>query len=447
MVGDPVIPKEITVHLGPPNSPAQNVTLPFPDYIKNVASSEIYPTWPESAIRANIYAQISFALNRVYTEWYRSRGYDFDITNNTAYDQAFVNERPVFENISEIVDEIFNSYVRRQGSIEPLFTSYCSGRGTNCEGLKQWDTVELAEQGMTPYEILQYYYGDDIDIVTNVPVSKNTPSYPGIPLREGDIENTVQEMQVRLNRIARNYPGIPTISPADGRFGPSTTEAVKKFQQIFGLTPDGIVGNATWYKIIYIYDSVKRLAELDSEGIAPGEIPQSFSRVLRPGDTGIGVANIQYYLRVISNYYDTVPDVTVTGTFDEQTERAVRAFQQTYGLTVDGIVGRQTWNDMYRAYRGIIETNPIPSESMPLYPGSFLSLGSKGEYVTILQTWLSALADTYTDIPKITPDGNFGPLTDEAVRAFQRRFGITPNGIVGAVTWYAIQSAYEDIRG
>ena len=142
-----------------------------------------------------------------------------------------------------------------------------------------------------------------------------------------------------------------------------------------------------------------------------------------------------------------MPDVTVTGTFDEQTERAVRAFQQTYGLTVDGIVGRQTWNDMYRAYRGIIETNPIPSESMPLYPGSFLSLGSKGEYVTILQTWLSALADTYTDIPKITPDGNFGPLTDEAVRAFQRRFGITPNGIVGAVTWYAIQSAYEDIRG
>lgn len=443
----PIIPRDITVHLGAPNSAAQNVTVPFPDYIKNVASSEIYPTWPESAIRANIYAQISFALNRIYTEWYRSRGYDFDITNSTAYDQSFVNERPIFENISEIVDDIFNSYVRRQGSVEPLFTSYCSGKGTDCKGLKQWGTVALAEEGKVPYEILQHYYGNDIDIVTNVPVSENTPSYPEVPLREGDSSNAVQALQVRLNRIARNYPGIPIISPVDGNFGRSTTEAVKKFQQIFNLTPDGIVGNATWYKIIYIYGSVKRLAELDSEGIAVGEIPQRFGRVLRLGDTGLEVSIVQYYLRVISNYYDTVPNVNITGTFDEATDAAVRAFQQTYGLTVDGIIGRNTWNDMYRAYRGIVASQPVTAEAIPLYPGSILSLGSQGEYVRVLQQWLAVLSDTYTDIPKITPDGDFGAATDEAVRAFQRRFGITPNGIVGALTWDAIATAYEDVRG
>ncbi len=446
MADAPVIPRNITVHLGPPNSDAQNVTLPFPDYIKNVASSEIYPTWPESAIRANIYAQISFALNRVYTEWYRSRGYDFDITNTTAYDQAFVNERPIFENISEIVDDIFNSYVRRQGSVEPLFTAYCDGRQTNCEGLKQWGTVSLAKEGRVPYEILQFYYGDNIDIVTNVPVSDNTPSYPGRPLGLGDSSNDVQQMQIRLNRIARNYPGIPIISPADGNFTAETVQAVEKFQQVFGLTPDGIIGNATWYKIIYIYNSVKRLAELDSEGIAAGEIEQRFKRLLRLGDEGVEVSVIQYYLRVISNYYDTVPSIDVTGTFDTATDMAVRAFQQTYGLPVDGIVGRQTWNDIYRAYRGIVAAQVVSADALPLYPGNILAEGSEGEYVRVLQEWLAALSDTYTDIPKITVDGRFGGATEAAVRAFQRRFGITANGVVGAVTWDAIASAYEDIR-
>ncbi len=446
MADEPIIPRNITVHLGTPNSDAQNVTLPFPDYIKNVASSEIYPTWPESAIRANIYAQISFALNRIYTEWYPSRGYDFDITSTTAYDQSFVNERPIFENISGIVDEIFNSFVRRQGSTEPLFTAYCDGRNTNCEGLKQWGSVALANEGRVPYEILQYYYGDDIDIVTDVPVSDNAPSYPGTPLRQGDSSNAVQEIQVRLNRIAKNYPGIPIISPADGNFTAATTESVKKFQQVFGLDPDGIIGNATWYRIIYIYASVKRLAELDSEGIAAGEIPQRFDRLLSLGDEGLEVSVIQYYLRVISNYYDTVPNVEPTGRFDDATAAAVRAFQQTYGLPTDGIVGQQTWNDIYRTYRGIVAAQVVSADALPLYPGSILAEGSEGEYVQVLQQWLNALSDTYTDIPKVTADGRFGPATEAAVRAFQRRFGITANGVVGAVTWDRIASAYEDIR-
>ena len=161
----PYIPETIVVHLGTPNSNAANVSVTFPDYIKNVASSEIFPTWPEAALRANIYVQISFALNRVYTEWYRSRGYDFDITNSTQYDQAFVYGRDIFANIANIVDEVFNNYVVRRGSVEPLFTMFCNGTTVTCDGLSQWGTVPLANRGYTPYEILQYYYGNDIDIV------------------------------------------------------------------------------------------------------------------------------------------------------------------------------------------------------------------------------------------------------------------------------------------
>ena len=241
----PNIPEYITVHLGRPNEAAQNVTVTFPDYIKNVASSEIYPTWPREAIIANIYAQISFALNRIFTDWYPSQGYDFDITSTTAYDQSFVNGRNVFENISDIVDEIFNSYVRRQGNLEPLFTSYCSGRGTNCAGLKQWDTVNLAEQGYSALDILKYYYGDDIEIVTSVPVRISAGSYQGSPLRLGDAGPSVQTLQNMLNRVSRNYPAILTVSNSQGIFNLETETAVKKFQQIFNLTPDGIVGAAT----------------------------------------------------------------------------------------------------------------------------------------------------------------------------------------------------------
>ena len=167
----PVIPETITVHLGAPDSAAQNVVVPFVDYIKNVASSEIYPTWPENALRANIYAIISYALNRIYTEWYRSRGYDFDITNTTRYDQAFVPDRDIFENINDIVDEIFDEYVVREGSIQPLFTQFCNGTTSTCAGLSQWGTVSLAEQGLSPLEILKRFYGDDILILTDTPVT------------------------------------------------------------------------------------------------------------------------------------------------------------------------------------------------------------------------------------------------------------------------------------
>ena len=262
----PVVPETITVHLGAPGESARNVVVPFAQYIKNVASHEIYPTWPESAIRANILAQISYALNRVYTEYYRARGYDFDITSTTRYDQAYVEGGDIFENISRIVDDIFNNYIVRQGSVEPLFAQFCDGVRTRCSGLSQWGSVDLAEEGMTPYEILQYYYGGDINLVMNAPVGGNVASYSGRPLRRGDAGNDVQTLKRQLNRIGKNYPAIPALDDSFV-FDGDMEEAVRVFQQIFNLAQDGIVGKATWYKIKQIYNGVKQLSDLSSEGL------------------------------------------------------------------------------------------------------------------------------------------------------------------------------------
>ena len=231
MLGTPFIPEKITVHLGTPDSSADNVTVDFPEYIKNVASSEIYPTWPESALRANIYAIITYALNRIYTESYPSKEYDFDITNTTQYDQAFVLNRSVFENISVIVDELFNDYVVWNGFTEPYFTSFCNGTTVTCEGLSQWGTVGLAEQGYIPYEILQYYYGDDIQMIKDAPVMTNVMSYPGSPLSEGDSSESIKILQIELNRISKNYPKIPKIPEINGVYGPETTAASENFNR------------------------------------------------------------------------------------------------------------------------------------------------------------------------------------------------------------------------
>ncbi|MGM9652037.1 MAG: peptidoglycan-binding protein [Eubacteriales bacterium] len=443
----PVIPETITVHLGAPDEDAPNVTVSFPDYIKNVASSEIYPTWPESAIRANILAQISFALNRIYTEYYRSRGYDFDITNSTARDQSFVLGRDIFENISQIVDDIFNDYLRREGSVEPLFAQYCNGTSVTCEGLSQWGTVELAEQGYTPFEILQYYFGDDIELVRDAPITGITESYPGIALRPGTTGNDIRRIQVRLNRIASNYPSIPKIQNPDGIYGPETEAAVREFQKIFSLTQDGIIGRATWYMIQRVYNAVKRLNELNSEGLPLEDIANLRVTQLAEGDTGPSVRELQYLLSFVSNFVDTIPPVSLDGIFGPQTRNAVEAFQQTYGLPVTGIVDTVTWNRLYNTFRGqyaSLPENYFAGPTLP-YPGVPQRLGSSGEDVMHLQEYLNYIANTYDTIPKVNADGVFGPQTTEAVRAFQTLFGIEPSGVVGAATWDAITSAYAEL--
>lgn len=359
-----VIPGKITVHLGGPASYASNVSVSFTDYVKNVASSEIYPTWPDASLRANIYVIITFALNRIYTEWYRTQGYDFDITNSTAYDQAFVYGRATYESINNIVDQIFNEYVRRQGQNAPYFTSFCNGTTVTCSGLSQWGTVSLANQGLTPLQILRSYYPNDIEIAEAQAVSDALTSYPGTPLRVGSTGLDVQYIQYYLSRIRRNYPAIPAITDTSGVFGSSTEAAVRKFQSIFNLTSDGIVGKATWYKLSQIYTAVARLAELDSEGteLGIGTVPPN--TVLRQGSRGNDVLTLQYLLNVISQFYPGIPSVSQDGIFGNATRQAVIAFQQMMQLSPDGIVGPATWQAIYNVVLGI--QGNIPSSS----PGS-----------------------------------------------------------------------------
>ncbi len=355
-----VIPNPITVHLGAPSAYAANVQVPFSDYVKNVASSEIYPTWPTAALKANVYAIMTFALNRVYTEWYRSQGYDFDITNSTAYDQYYVPGHPVYDSINRVVDELFGEYVRRQGQNVPYFTSFCNGSTASCRGLSQWGTVSLANQGYTPIRILRYYYPDDVEIASTNTVTNALSSYPGSPLRLGSSGLDVQTVQAYLNRIRRNYPAIPAITDPSGTFGPGTRAAVAKFQSIFNLTSDGVVGKSTWYKLSSIYASVARLAELDSEGASLGLGTVPPSAVLRQGSRGQDVTTLQYLLNVVSQYYSSVPSVTQDGVFGNGTRQSVTAFQNAMGLDPDGIVGAQTWQSLYNIYLGINNNVPTP---------------------------------------------------------------------------------------
>ena len=445
----PVIPENIRVHLGPPSSNAETVTVPFVDYIKNVASSEIYPTWPENALRANIYAIITFALNRIYTEWYPSRGYDFDITNSTQYDQAYVPGREIFENINDIVNDIFDEYVVRNGSIQPLFTQFCNGTTSTCQGLSQWGTVSLAEQGLTPYEILQRFYGGDISILTDTPVASVGESYPGEPLRLGDDSNSVKIIQTELNRISDNYPAIPKIRVENGLFGLDTENAVRAFQEIFGLPRSGTVDKATWYRIRRYYNGVKRLAELSAEGVTEEEASLPYKFELSAGMQGLYVRALQYYLDTIAYANPQLDMVQVTGIFDEPTVRAVEQFQEYYGLPVTGVADNTLWNILNREYRLAVESFPdgYEGDRAKIYPGYVLSEGMRSDSVRDLQTYLSFIGSVYPEIPEIPVTGYFGTQTRDAVYTLQRLFGLPQSGLVGVNTWNTIAEEYNALKG
>ena len=348
----PYVPQRITVHLGAPSASADNVTVSFSDYVKNVASSEIYPTWEESALRANILAIVSFALNRVYTEFYRSRGYDFDITSSTAYDQFFVRGRSFFSNISQLVDELFNSYLRRPGFVEPLAAKFCNGTTVTCEGLSQWGSQALAQQGYNSTQILRSYYGD-VEIVANAPVQDYVSSYPGTPLRRGSVGPNVVVIQTELNRISQNYPAIPKVSVVDGIFGAATENSVTAFQEIFNLNPDGVVGPATWYALVRLYTAVTSLSELHSQGQRFYTIAWNKGRPLVPGDRGIQVEHLQYMLRVLAAYISQIPSVAVDGIYGSATRNAVLAAQGYFGLPQTGTVDLTTWNEISDQFTGI----------------------------------------------------------------------------------------------
>ena len=436
----PVIPTYITVHLGAPDQPAENVTVPFDEYIKNVASSEIFPTWPEASLRANILAQISYTLNRVYTEYYRSRGYDFDITNDIRYDHAYTNNGEIFDTVSVIVDEIFNNYIRRTGTIEPLFAVFCDGVKTMCDGLLQWGTVELANSGYSAVEILKYYYGDNIEIVFDAPLADKTESYPGTPLTLGSFGDDVRKIKTELNRIAKNYPAIPTVNNSTSVYDRETEAAVKTFQKIFNLTVDGVVGKATWYKIKAIFTAVKQLSEITSEGLTIPEIDRVFKETLSMGDSGPEVETVQYYLAFLGYFYPQLPPIAITGVFDDQTRDAVFTFESEYGMTIDGVVDANTFRAIEDAYLDAVSQLPANYQSAigEPYPGRFLVEGDRGESVKVIQTYLNRIGRTDPEIPEIVPDGIFGPITKAAVIAIQRQLGVEQNGAVGPVEWVEI---------
>ena len=352
----PFVPKNITVHLGPPSSGAENVTVPFIDYVKNVASSEIYPTWEPAALRANILAIVSFALNRVYTEFYRSRGYPFDITSSTAYDQYFVNGRSYFDNVSRLVDELFNDYLRRPGFVEPLAAKFCNGTTVTCQGLSQWGSQSLAQQGQNSTQILRNYYGD-VEIVPDAPIRGNQSSYPGTPLRQGSRGPFVTVIQTELNRISRNYPAIPRIPEVDGIFGPRTEAAVRKFQEVFDLEPDGVVGKATWYALVRLYTAVLSLSELRSQGQQFYAVDWAYPAGLQQGARGDKVRHLQYMLSVLSEYIPRVPEVQVDGIFGPATRNAVIALQSFLELPQTGVVDEDTWDALYDQFAGIENTS------------------------------------------------------------------------------------------
>ena len=438
-----IIPKNITVHLGKPAASARNVTVSFRRYIANVASSEVYPTWPESALRANIHCQISLALNRIYTEWYPSRGYSFNITNSTSYDQYYVHGRTVFDVMVRLTDDIFNTYLRKTGTVNPYYSEYCDGKSVTCPGLKQWGTVTLAKQGKTPLQILKYYYGSDIEIVRTNNIQAIPQSYPGSPLRQGDSGTAVFTLQRQLNRIAKDYPFLGKLT-VDGVFGPRMVSTVKTFQRQFNLTADGVVGRQTWYKISYIYVSVKDLAELTSEGeTSSGTLSDGSwgGTALRTGSTGSAVEQVQFWLNTLAQYESALPSLAVDGSYGAATASAVRAFQRRYGLTVDGVVGRETWNAIYNEFRSIQSDNGTPNA----YPGTALREGASGQNVRLVQFWLKIAHTVYSRLNDLTVDGKFGAATTAAVKRFQTYFGLTSDGVVGRTTWNKLYEVYNDI--
>jgi peptidoglycan hydrolase-like protein with peptidoglycan-binding domain len=326
--------------------------------------------------------------------------------------------------------------------LDPFFAEYCNGSTVTCAGLSQWGTVSLAQSGLSVEEILQFYYGN-VEITQTNNIQAVESSYPGSPLRVGSSGAAVRTIQQQLNRIRVNYPAIPAINRVDGVFGNETRRAVEAFQRIFDLTPDGVVGKSTWYRISYIYVAVKKLAELNSEGERPQYDDNSYPGLLRFGDTGTGVQTLQLYLKTIAAFNPFLPDVAIDGFFGRGTENAVRAFQEYYGLPVDGIVGESTWNRIVSVYLQVTEEGTL---SIRPYPGAPLRFGSSGEEVRYLQKLLNRIRRVFPTVRSLAEDGIFGSQMRSSVREFQRLFGLTEDGVVGRNTWNAINRVFGSVQ-
>ena len=334
--------------------------------------------------------------------------------------------------MERLTAELFSTFVQRSGDAEPYFTEYCDGKTVTCPGMKQWGTVDRAREGMNALQILRYYYGSRVQLVTTDNIAAIPSSYPGSPLRRGSTGTNVRILQKQLSRIARDYPsfGKPAVT---GTFDEATENSVKKFQKQFSLTADGVVSRATWNKVSFIYVSVKDLAELTSEG-ETAEGTQSAGgwpgTVLRRGSTGSSVEQVQFWLSDLAQFDSSLMRVTVDGSYGAATERAVRAFQQKQSLTADGVVGQRTWNTLYAAW-----VDAQSDLGGTAWPGTALRRGAVGMEVRLVQFWLRLAADNYSALRTVTVDGSYGATTVSAVEAFQTLFGLTADGVVGRSTW------------
>ena len=394
----------------------------------------VCPTWPEQALRANILAQISLALNRIWTEWYPSRGYSFNITGSPGVDQAYVSGRTVFAVMEKLTAELFNTYVRRSGDREPYYTEYCDGKTVTCPGMKQWGTVDRAKEGKNALQILRYYYGSRVELVTTNNIASIPSSYPGTTLRRGSTGSNVEQVQFWLSDLAQFDSSLPAVT-VDGSYGAATERAVKVFQQKQSLTADGVVGQTTWNALYAAWLE----AQSDLGGTAwPGT-------ALRRGSTGMEVRLVQFWLRLAADNYSGLSHVTVDGSYGPATVRAVTAFQNRFSLAADGVTGRSTWNKLKEVALAV--ANKIVDYGVA--PGQFTATvrqGSSGTAVRAVQFYLRRLAAYYSDVPTVTVDGTFGAATTRAVRAWQERAGLTVDGTVGRLTWQSIYDAVQALE-
>ena len=450
-----VIPNFITVHLGRAENQAPNVRIPFIDYIKNVASHEIFDTWPEQTLIANIYCIVSLTLNRVFTEFYRKRGLNFDITATTHMDQKYTHHGTIGARISSTVDRIFNNYLAIVGHLEPFLSLYNDGVVANFPGrLSQWGSFfDARDRGMNAWQIIRKYYSQNLELRQCDFFSGPLESWPGAPLSQGSQGESVRTIQRYLNRILGRYTDV-IINPVDGIFGANTRRSVVLFQQIYNLPQTGIIDRTTWYQIGRIYGIEKALWEMNSEGISIGIGTTPPTVTIREGSTGTRVTELQFLLDYIGMYYDEIPFVAETSRFDRLTTNAVRAFQSLFGLTADGIVGPSTWRRLYEVYWGIVNNAPtqppIPAPenppNMPPYPGTVIRLGSSGESVLLIQQALNRLHEAIPGIPRVPEDRVYGERTRDAIFAFQRIFGLSIDGAVGPTTWERLMREFLNLQ-
>jgi len=459
-----IIPNEIIVHLGEWNNwNAPNVSVPFIDYIKNVTSHEIHHNWPEETVMANIYCYVSFALNRVFTEFYLQEGLRvgrnlrYHITSTTHRDQRYNHNGATSPRLNAIVDRFFNYYLARVGHLEPFLAQVNDGIRINLPGrLSQWGSYFDGRNGMNAWQIIQKYYGSrNLELRWTDNFSGPLESWPGAPLSLGSSGEHVRAIQRWLNRILGRHITSPNIiiNPVNGVFGSSTQNAVRTHQGLRSLPQTGIVDRATWFSIARFYAIEKSLWEMHSEGVRIGIDTTPPTTTIREGNTGRLVLELQFLLNFIQMYYEQIPFVAQTSRFDGFTLAAVREFQRLFGLNADGVVGRLTWAELYAVYWGIVNNTerpePVPPEESPPgmipFPGN-LQYGSRGDSVRLVQRMINSLAEAIPGLWKIPESGIFGEQTRAVTLAFQRIFALPQTGIVGPITWDELMRQYLDLQ-